>query len=402
MPSLKSVSMLLSTATPAMIDAFAKANPQANFIRSMNGELSARLATADRMIARTGGICHRRPDHEKTIAEIKDHGEITELARHFEVAESESGGHCMCCGDPTFEFYHGDTKVAMIGFHHARSIRWADGVWPGDGMLTSLSAEHLVEWLAKHGYTKPRDDVREGRRQQVAAQRRYDRYKALLPAGLEDALNGSQSLEEATAAMEKAVPDAAARARLFLQLFGCDDATWALSSGYDQALQQAWLPSIPAATLHAAIRDAREKTEEGQGAARWVFGNEHAYDWKEEPEHLERMARFALTHPRQGNRWRTLSVLRDLGTPKAVEILRDVMKRGSAPRKLGADEEYEPGGQMTFFPNAISLPDGTADSVAAAFCLATLKDEPSASEVARIHDALSKEAREKWDKNLSR
>lgn len=401
MPSLKTVDLLLSTATPGMIDAFAKANPQARMVRSMNAELSAQLAKADSVKARTGGVCHRRPEQEKTIAETRDRREIAELIRHFEVVDSESRGHCMCCGNPTFEFYQGNETVATIAFHHGHSIRWPGGIWPGDGMLTSLSAEYLIEWLDKNGCPGPKNDMLERRRQQAAAGRRDAHYAALLPPGLGHALSDAESLNEATVVFEKAVPDVRARAKLCLQLFGCDDGTWSLSTGYDGPLADTWLPGIPAETLHAVINDAPEKTEEGQGAARWLFGSGHLEEWKAEPGQLKRLARFALTHPRQKNRWRTLVMLRELGSPEALGIIRDVLKNGTEPRKLGADYEAEAGGQMAYSSNDIPFSEGTPDTVAAAFCLAMVRDHPTSAEVARIRAGLNEETQKQWDEDVS-
>ena len=401
MPSLKQATLLLSGATPASIDALVAANPQMKVSRSMNAELASRLATADRMVARSGGVCHRRPEQEKQIAEVRDAGEIAEVSRHFEVLDSASGGHCMCCGDPSFEFYKDGKQIALIGFHHGRSIRWADGIWPGDGVLTSASGDYLVEWLAQHGYSGPKDDVMERRLQEAAYLRRSQRYQALLPLELYSALNEAQTLDEATATWTRLVPDVTQRAVLFLRLFGCDDGTWTLYTNWDQALQETWIPSIPEATLHSVIAAAPDRTEEAQGAARWLFGDDHVSKWASEPEVVKRLALFALTHPRQANRWRMLAVLRDEGSARSLEILREVMQRGSQPRKLAADEQNEPGGNMTFYPGAIALPSETTDTVAAALCLVALKDKDSEQEVERLKKSFDEAMRKVWEEAMA-
>ena len=63
-------------------------------------------------------------------------------------------------------------------------------------------------------------------------------------------------------------------------------------------------------------------------------------------------------------------------------------------------QAFEPGGQVTFHPRAISLPENCSDQVAAAFCLAKLKDASTLTEVTRLRDLLSKEEREEWDDAL--
>ena len=70
-----------------------------------------------------------------SMFEVKDAAEIEHIVGRIAIDEKRSGGHCMCCGEPSFEFYKDEELVAMVGFHHGRSIRWLGG-WPGDGMLT--------------------------------------------------------------------------------------------------------------------------------------------------------------------------------------------------------------------------------------------------------------------------
>lgn len=402
MPALKRVSLLLSNAPKEAVDAFAKANPQTAISRSMNAQLADKLAKADRVVVRTGGVCHRQESKEKPIHESRDREVITELAAHFTVAESDSGGHCMCCGNPTFEFYDKDTRVAMIAFHHGRSIRWADGSWPGDGMLTDQSSAYLVEWLAKHGYAEPKNELFRGRQQAAAQRRRSDRYQALIPEAVGTDLAKADSMETATAAFEKNVADVKARAALYLRLFGCDDGTWALSTGMDQPLQETWLPGIPEETLRAVILAAPQQSEEGFGSVRWIFGANHVDLVKDDEAALKKLAQFALTHPRQDNRWRTLSVLRGLGTPAAVSVLRTVMREGTSPRALGKDQEVEPGGQMTFYPGNIGLPAGTSDKAAAALCLASIGDQESSAEAKKLRDSLPPKAQKEWDEDVAR
>jgi hypothetical protein len=65
-----------------------------------------------------------------------------------------SGFHCMCCGEPSIEFYRGERLVLTLGFHHGQSLRWVGG-WPGDGALITDSARFLVKWLADHEVEGP-------------------------------------------------------------------------------------------------------------------------------------------------------------------------------------------------------------------------------------------------------
>ncbi|MDB6003466.1 MAG: hypothetical protein JWR15_453, partial [Prosthecobacter sp.] len=181
MPALKSADLLQTEVPKEILSAFVKANPQAVIHHSMNAELRTALSNVDRLRVRTGGVCHRREEEEKTIVEIKGAKGIAEIAERFEINENNSGGHCMCCGNPTFEFYEDAKLVATIGFHHGRSIRWWSGNWPGDGFLTARSSEFLIQWLAEKGCDGPRQEWLEQKRQQAAARRRWQRYESLLP-----------------------------------------------------------------------------------------------------------------------------------------------------------------------------------------------------------------------------
>lgn len=394
-PSLRSVSLLLSRPPEGDLKAMIAANPQAIVTHEMNAALSARLVGADRMVLKTGPMGSLRK--ERQAFETTDQAEVEQFIRHLEVNDKESGGYCRCAGDPLVEFYRGDQFLAEVGMHHGIFLRW--GGWPGDGTLMEPSSNYLVEWLASHGFPGPKEEVLRNRREQAAYVRRNQRYHALLPVELYAALSQAQMPKDAEKAWSRLVPNVRQRAVLFLRLYGCDDGTWSSLRNWDEVLQGTWLPSLPAITLRSVINAAPERTEECQGAARWLFGEGHVTEWKGEPETVQRLARFALTHPRKGNRWRTLESLRDLGTPFALEVLREVMQHGTTPRKLSTDEETEAGGYSEFRAGTIWLPEGTADSVVAALCLATLKDEISAEDIRSIKSSLGEEARRAWDES---
>ncbi len=128
------------------------------------GRLKGALAGIDRLRIRSGGTCHRRIDEEKTLAEVTDPAEIRgfiegiELKKHWLIGLTTV---CMCCGDPSFEFYRGGKLAVTVSFHHGKRLRWREG-WDGDADLTQRSADLLVQWLARRGVTGPRDEREEG------------------------------------------------------------------------------------------------------------------------------------------------------------------------------------------------------------------------------------------------
>ena len=56
-----------------------------------------------------------------------------------EIDAAGSGFHCMCDGQYWIHVYRADREVATIGYHHGRSLRWHDGKWKGDALLTPAS-----------------------------------------------------------------------------------------------------------------------------------------------------------------------------------------------------------------------------------------------------------------------
>jgi tetratricopeptide (TPR) repeat protein len=138
----------------AAVAAFQKANPQCQVLHRWEKVLRDAVAGTTRIRVRSGGTCHRDPAHEKTYFEITDTGEIRAFLDRLRIDEAASGGSCLCCGEPTFEFYAGGRMLAMIGFHHGLTLRWR-AAWPGDAVLTGSSGEALCLWLKDHRVKRP-------------------------------------------------------------------------------------------------------------------------------------------------------------------------------------------------------------------------------------------------------
>lgn len=401
LPALRSADVLLCGAPREEVEAFVKANPQAEIRHGLNDELQKVLARAERLRVRTGGVCHRDEDAEKTIVEIKDPKMIVEIGKRFEVNEEDSGGHCMCCGDPTFEFYADGKIIATLGFHHGRSVRWSDGIWPGDGTLTSGSATFLIQWLAENGCDGPLQEHLGRKREQAAEERRWQRYDAILPREAMTAVRAAKDWEGIAKTLTASLPAGPEGATLLLRLYGCDFQSWELASAMDRILSETLLPETPPEVLAKAIRQCQPDTEEALGAARWLFGEGKADSWEDRVEELEPLARFALTHPRQANRWRCMAVLCGIGKP-FVPLLREVMRSGTKPKELPREERDEAGGMLTYRPDTLDLPEGATDQQAAALCLNMLGDVESQKEVAAIRGQLTTEWMTKWDETVRR
>lgn len=109
--------------------------------------LHASLRKADRILFRTGGMCHQDRDPEKgrIILDTSDPAVISRVISELQVAHSPGNFlnlACMCCGDHTFEF-HSDGKLFLgLSVHHRVKLR------PGDGGLEYVLSADACDFLA--------------------------------------------------------------------------------------------------------------------------------------------------------------------------------------------------------------------------------------------------------------
>src|SRR4051812_33106341 len=74
-------------------------------------KLQQAVAGTTRVRVRSGGTCHRDLLREKTLVDESDAAAIKELIGTLKIDAKGSGFHCMCCGNPSLEFYAGDKLV---------------------------------------------------------------------------------------------------------------------------------------------------------------------------------------------------------------------------------------------------------------------------------------------------
>jgi len=94
---------------------------------------------------RTGGVCHRVPQLEKTLVILRGK-DVETFIEALEVYDPYPY-RCLCCGSHTFEFYRGKELVASISLHHWRTLRWHNGPWEGDAPLKPKSLRYLKNLL---------------------------------------------------------------------------------------------------------------------------------------------------------------------------------------------------------------------------------------------------------------
>lgn len=156
-PRMVKLSVLTTRLSDEAVAAFARENPGCAVAHRWGKALAAGVGGATRIRVRSGGTCHRDSEEERTLGEERDPAEIAKAIAMIVIDEDETGLHCMCCGEPTIEFYRDEALIAVLGVHHGEILRWPGG-WPADARLTAESAAALNAWLAGKGAKPARDE----------------------------------------------------------------------------------------------------------------------------------------------------------------------------------------------------------------------------------------------------
>ena len=405
-PSLKRLTLLSAPVPETKIDEFRKALPACKVDSSWHASLAAALKDVDRLRVRTGGTCHRDIEGEKTLFEVADAAEIQRLVESWKVEDKESGFHCMCCGEPSLEFYKGDKLVTTLGFHHGRSLRWPEG-WPGDALLTTVASDSICDFLARHGIEGPKKELERSRKRETAYQRLWASYTTIAEESVLEKFQAA--LEEGTDPSEVALktwPDAVERGARLFSLYGAlAEGTWRVSTGMDEPLRDRLLVKVDAkvAVDLAKREDAPEMLL--QGLSRWAFfGDEgEAFLKALEGETLRKLGTWALTHPRSDNREEALHALASKGDDSmSKSLLLEFLAGKLTPRKLASEDTEDPDGSVMYLPHQDTPPKGAGEKALCAWLLSG----KGVSDARPLIEGLAKDAtgpdKEAFEKSLER
>lgn len=365
LPALKRFKLLSTPAAAAKVEAFRKALPGCRVDSSWLDSLLQTVENVDRLRVRTGGTCHRDPSVEKVLFEITDRAEIQRIVNSWTINDRDSGFSCMCCGEPSFEFYRGNELVASLGFHHGRSLRWPGG-WPGDALLTEVASDAICETLAAHGVTGPKTEHEQEKKRETAQRRLWSAYLEIVPESVMDEWRKVAGEEgDFHAVAVKAWPDAADRTARLFSLYGVmPQRSWRMSAGLDETLREKLLPKVPVADALALLN--RKDLPPGlmEGLTRWaLFGDDgKAFRNGLQDDALKRIGTWALTHPNADNRKEALYGLAGLPKHSGNALLLDFLAGKLEPRAVVAADQ-EPGDSTTFLPHA-DAPDEDAGELA--------------------------------------
>jgi len=392
LPSLRTVNLMSTRVNAETVAQFRRTHAACQVAFGWADSFLNAVRETTKIRIRSGGTCHRRPNEERTLAEITKKDEISHFLDGIAIDEAGSNFFCGCCGNPTLEFYEGDRLLAMVGYHHGQTLRWASGEWPTDALLTQSSQTFLVSWLAQHGVQGPRREVEEQQRQRDEETRRKQRYAALIPEQTIAALaqvwqspelrndNGRGDIREKlfAEAFIKCEKDAQTSIGLYLRLLGVTgEDPWNYYHEYQQAITKHLLPRFAGSELAQAVTSVMKDDEGILGAARWLLWENgwRNLDVPDRERILPSLAERALQHRVMGTRKDVMHVLSDIQDAWAAQPLHQMLSRPTDPNwappqmKYGRKIDLPGGGRV--------VSDECSDAVWAAFCLAKRGDQPS-------------------------
>lgn len=355
--------------------------PGALVVAAWDALLLDSLTGADRVVVRSGGTCHRDPEKEEVLIELDGAERVRELLELIETDDRQSGGHCMCCGDPTFEIFREGVLVAELGFHHGQSLRWVGG-WSGDGMLSVPSAQAMTEWMARHGHTGPRDDLREQLEQRAGAERRFILQGEAMGAEALEALRSAGSRDAAEAALIEAVGGRVEACTVAFRVLGATLSRWNTSDGFERYMRETFIDAFATVKQVAGANEALGTEVGDRGVARWLIYDGAIEDLGGRAGALltTGVINAALTHPDTDTRRRSMWQLLKLAPERGAVALRGVVHGEFDPLKQSV---LEPDGEAkTYYPQKDLPPETESDRAYAVLLLIGHTPEPGA-ELAR-------------------
>lgn len=372
------------------------------------GSLRKAVRETTRLRIRSGGTCHRAIEQEKTLAEITDAGEINRFIHGIVINGWRSGGACMCCGDPTFEFYAGDRLLAMVGYHHTKRLRWANGKWRGDGQLTAASRSFVISWLSQHGMDGPRRAREQEKRYRAEEQRAEKRYAELIGKETlaavavvsrkisqsfdpreETRLRMERQLKAEAEVFERYETDTRTSIERYLRFMGVrNHEAWDTYWENEAVIAMRLLPRFKGPELAQAALAVMEDDEGRIGAARWFLGQSgwRNLDESDRERILPPLAHRALQHPHAGSRKIAMVGLTEINSVWAAELLRGALSRPTDPNWTRPEAKPWYGRKIDLGTGEEIYERECSDAVWAALCLAKMGNTESLHAIQKLAD----------------
>ena len=348
-PALRALEVMSALVSADEVKAFSSSHPSCKVRHTWKAALKDALSGVDRLRIRSGGTCHRDAASEKTLAEVKDSREIGDFVDGIEIDESKANFHCRCCGEPSFEFYRGESLVVTVGFHHGESLRWPDG-WIGDARLRPKSATFIVDWLAKRQVKGPLS-AREEAAERV---RKEQEFLSFFPSNARRTMdkaepgNPGEPWEKAAHAVwsdvAREMADPVKSVVAACRALGTVQESWS-GRTFAQQVVLACAEEMDGGTFLAALKALGDDRSALLGASRLAFF-EDVLDQVPEKDRTEiavKLAEVTVTDANDDNKLRPIRRLSDDRDPRSTALLLKIAA-GKAGREVAKGSGFdEPG-----------------------------------------------------------
>jgi hypothetical protein len=229
----------------------------------------------------------------------------------------------MCLGDYALLFCSGRRRIATIGLHHGRSIRW--DAWKYDALLQD--GPRLLSWLADQGVTAPLEAYQQDQRREEEYRQAAVRWQEAMPACLQpywdqmrsfaggmltfvpsaqQGQGGSGQTEDAPGglapllqALEGQFPDPDERVLALLEWYGSGKGPWSGYPAYEGVAEQLLL-HFPTEQLVAALTRHPLSERHLEGSARYFAGYQFNTYRPDEAQQIPQELRERLLEHTQG------------------------------------------------------------------------------------------------------
>lgn len=336
LPALRRALLVCAEINKDQIREFARANPQCRLVESWKEPLMDAVADADRVVVLAG--CQWGPgppelnrgptgmvfNGNQTLLDTRDRRVIRELLDLLEIDPERSGSACMCQGQPTLVFSRGGVWLADVRIAHDRGLKWYEGPWYGDAILTLQAQDKLVGWQKRHGVA---DALAAWRNELLRFNRineTWNKYEGVWNSRF---INQAfpKTADELLRIVRERCTEPDKLAEMAFQLLGCDSDSWSQYVLLDRRLEDL-LQTIPSQAI-AKYFSRISQYDRPEGVARWLFGCGH---WRQVAPSvldgvLEEVARTGLDSSSKENLRITIRSLGEIGTPTARTILLRVL-----------------------------------------------------------------------------
>jgi hypothetical protein len=148
LPALKRLDAVGAQIPPAETAEFEKNHPNAVLVIDPSKVLKDLLVGVTKIKVRptSGPSWFRGAEEDKANEYLEtDPAEVKRISSAVSVDPKHASYPCACSSGPFFEFYKGDTLVAILAVRHSQVMEWMDAAY-GNWHVTDTEALALIKW----------------------------------------------------------------------------------------------------------------------------------------------------------------------------------------------------------------------------------------------------------------